>query len=52
VVFFTFKLDLFRSTGTLVFALAVLLVLTVAPKGILGYLGDGARLVNERVLRR
>lgn len=36
VVLFTFGLTLFRSTGSLVFAVAVLLVLRLAPDGILG----------------
>lgn len=38
VVLFTFQLTFFKSTGSLFFALAVLLVLVAAPRGILGYL--------------
>ena len=38
VVTFTFQLTFFKSTGSLFFSLAVLLVLVAAPRGILGYL--------------
>ena len=37
VVTFTFQLTFFKSTGSLFFSLAVLLVLVAAPRGILGY---------------
>lgn len=37
VVTFTFQLTFFKQTGSLFFALAVLLVLVAAPRGILGY---------------
>jgi branched-chain amino acid transport system permease protein len=36
VTYLTFGLDLFESTGTLMFALAVLVLMIVAPQGILG----------------
>lgn len=39
VVAFTFGLQIFRGTGTLVFAVAVLLVLRLAPNGLLGLVG-------------
>lgn len=41
VVVFTFQLTFFKSTGSLFFSLAVLLVLVIAPRGILGYLLPG-----------
>ena len=37
VVTFTFQLTFYKSTGSLFFSLAVLLVLVAAPRGILGY---------------
>lgn len=40
VVVFTFELDILAESGTLMFALAILLVLRLAPRGILGLLGD------------
>lgn len=43
VVEFTFNLQVLENTGTLMFTLAVFLVLLVAPKGVLGYLGAGLR---------
>lgn len=43
VVEFTFNLGSMEDTGTLVFTLAVFIVLLVAPKGILGYLGVALR---------
>lgn len=54
ITFFTFGLQQFAifmgltdlaQTGTLVFALAVLVVLLIAPNGILGLLSSGVRLV-------
>lgn len=43
VVEFTFNLQSMEDTGTLMFTLAVFVVLLVAPKGILGYLGLALR---------
>lgn len=43
VTYFTFSLQFFAGTGTLLFALAVLLVLLIAPQGVLGLLGDSYR---------
>jgi branched-chain amino acid transport system permease protein len=40
VVIFTFQLTLFEDSGTLLFAIAILLVLRLAPEGILGVLAD------------
>jgi len=37
VVTFTFQLTFFKETGSLFFSLAVLLVLVIAPRGVLGY---------------
>jgi branched-chain amino acid transport system permease protein len=52
VVIFTFRLTIFRGTGTLVFALAVLIVLIAAPKGILGYIAEGGRRLASLWVRR
>ncbi|WP_051265522.1 branched-chain amino acid ABC transporter permease [Nakamurella lactea] len=41
VVVFTFELDLVEDTGTLIFAIAILLVLRLAPEGLLGLVGKG-----------
>jgi branched-chain amino acid transport system permease protein len=43
VVLFTFQLNFFRDTGSLLFALAVLVILVAAPRGLLGLAGDGIR---------
>jgi len=43
VVTFTFQLTFFKETGSLFFSLAVLLVLVLAPRGILGYALIGAQ---------
>ncbi len=43
VVIFTFQLNFFQDTGSLLFALAVLVILVVAPRGLLGLAGDGIR---------
>ena len=43
VVTFTFQLTFFKETGSLFFSLAVLLVLVLAPRGILGYALMGAQ---------
>ena len=43
VVTFTFQLTFFKETGSLFFSLAVLLVLVLAPRGILGYALLGAQ---------
>lgn len=48
VVEFTFNLDWFADTGTLLFTIAVFVVLLVAPKGILGYLGSAVRWVTAK----
>lgn len=46
VVVFTFELDILAESGTLIFALAILLVLRLAPRGLLGLLSDvGSRLM-------
>jgi branched-chain amino acid transport system permease protein len=49
VVLFTFELTMFKETGTLLFALAVLVVLVAAPRGLLGYASSGLRLVTSRL---
>jgi branched-chain amino acid transport system permease protein len=41
VVTFTFQLTFFKESGSLFFALAVLLVLVAAPRGVLGYALQG-----------
>jgi branched-chain amino acid transport system permease protein len=45
VVVFTFELDILAESGTLVFAVAILLVVRFAPRGLLGLLGDIGSLV-------
>jgi branched-chain amino acid transport system permease protein len=52
VVLFTFQLTMFKDTGTLLFALAVLIVLVAAPRGLLGYGSDGLRRVLARLESR
>ncbi len=47
VVVFTFELDILAESGTLVFAIAILLVVRFAPRGILGLLGDLGSLVTR-----
>jgi branched-chain amino acid transport system permease protein len=51
-VLFTFQLTMFKDTGTLLFALAVLIVLVAAPRGLLGYGSDGLRRVLARLESR
>jgi branched-chain amino acid transport system permease protein len=48
VVIFTFQLTLFENSGTLLFAVAILLVLRLAPQGILGVLADAYRWGRAR----
>jgi branched-chain amino acid transport system permease protein len=48
VVLFTFELTMFKETGTLLFALAVLVVLVAAPRGLLGYASGGLRTLVFR----
>jgi branched-chain amino acid transport system permease protein len=48
VVIFTFQLNFFRDTGSLLFALAVLVILVAAPRGLLGLAGEGLRRLAER----
>ncbi len=48
VVVFTFELDLLAESGTLIFAIAILLVLRLAPQGILGLLADIVTRVTQR----
>ena len=48
VVTFTFQLTFFKETGSLFFSLAVLAVLVIAPRGVLGY----ALLGLQRLVRR
>lgn len=48
VVELTFNLQLFQRTGSLIFGVAVLIVLLVAPGGLLGYVDKGARWLRER----
>ena len=47
VVTFTFQLTFFKTTGSLFFSLAVLLVLVIAPRGILGYTLLGLRRLTD-----
>lgn len=49
VVIFTFQLQLFENSGTLLFAVAILLVLRLAPQGILGFVRDAYRWARSRV---
>ena len=49
VIQFTINLDLFEQAGSLMFGVAVLFVLLVAPEGILGYLGLAVRWVRDRL---
>ncbi len=51
VVVFTFQLTLFQDSGTLLFAIAILLVLRLAPQGILGVIVDGWRWGRRRLGR-
>lgn len=48
VVVFTFQLTWFSNSGTLVFSLAILVILRFAPQGILGFIGDGIDYVRRR----
>ncbi|WP_182524318.1 branched-chain amino acid ABC transporter permease [Nocardioides dongkuii] len=52
VVVFTFELDVLAESGTLVFAIAILLVLRFAPHGLLGLLGMLGELVRRTTGRR
>lgn len=52
VVTFTFQLTFFKETGSLFFSLAVLLVLVLAPRGILGYALIGAQRAWDGVTGR
>ena len=52
VVTFTFQLTFFKETGSLFFSLAVLLVLVIAPRGILGYVLLGIQYAWNRVRGR
>lgn len=52
VVQLTFNLQIFQSSGSLIFGLAVLVVLLVAPKGILGYAGQLAGWLGRVLPRR
>jgi branched-chain amino acid transport system permease protein len=49
VTYFTFGLELFEDAGLLTFSLAVLLVLLIAPQGLLGLFSKGYRLVASRI---
>lgn len=51
VVVFTFELNILSQTGTLIFAIAILLVLRLAPDGLLGLLGRAARVLTGRLTR-
>jgi branched-chain amino acid transport system permease protein len=51
VVVFTFQLTLFEDSGTLLFAIAILLVLRLAPQGILGVLVDAYHWGRRRLGR-
>jgi branched-chain amino acid transport system permease protein len=51
VVELSLNLDLFATSGQLVLAVAVLVILLVAPAGVLGYLGQGLR-AGARLTRR
>lgn len=48
VVVFTFQLDWFASSGTLVFSLALLVILRFAPQGLLGFGVDGYHWIRRR----
>ncbi|WP_084262829.1 branched-chain amino acid ABC transporter permease [Actinomadura formosensis] len=51
VVELTFNLQIFERAGSLIFGIAVLAVLLIAPRGILGYAGQGARWLRGRLTR-
>ncbi|WP_173092888.1 branched-chain amino acid ABC transporter permease [Actinomadura verrucosospora] len=51
VVELTFNLQIFERSGSLIFGVAVLAVLLIAPRGILGYTGQAARFLRERLTR-
>ncbi|MBS4751942.1 branched-chain amino acid ABC transporter permease [Nocardioides sp. zg-ZUI104] len=48
VVEFSLNLDLFETSGQLILAIAVLVILLVAPAGVLGYLGKARVLLPGR----
>ncbi|QIG45088.1 branched-chain amino acid ABC transporter permease [Nocardioides anomalus] len=48
VVELSLNLDVLETSGQLVLAVAVLLILLIAPAGVLGYLGQGLRAVTGR----
>lgn len=52
VVILTFEVNLFQSSGTLVFSLAILVILRLAPQGILGFVMDAWRVVRQYMGRR
>jgi branched-chain amino acid transport system permease protein len=49
VVILTFQLNFFKSSGTLVFSVAILVVLRLAPEGILGVFEDSWRFIRRRL---
>lgn len=49
VVIFTFQLTLFQDSGTLLFAVAILLVLRLMPQGILGFGVDAYKWARARI---
>ncbi|GAA3940528.1 branched-chain amino acid ABC transporter permease [Actinomadura viridis] len=51
VVQLTFNLQIFERAGSLIFGVAVLAVLVIAPRGILGYAGQAARWLHRRLAR-
>ncbi|SNS52596.1 amino acid/amide ABC transporter membrane protein 2, HAAT family [Actinomadura meyerae] len=51
VVELTFNLQIFERAGSLIFGVAVLAVLLIAPRGILGHAGQGARLLRRLLTR-
>jgi branched-chain amino acid transport system permease protein len=52
VVELTFNLQIFERSGSLIFGVAVLAVLLIAPGGILGFAGQGTRRLRGRLARK
>lgn len=52
VVIFTFELDFFAKTGTLVFALMILVILRFFPNGVLGIFRSSATGITRWIQRR
>jgi branched-chain amino acid transport system permease protein len=52
VVVLTFEIRLFANSGTLLFSLAILVILRLAPQGILGFIVDAWRFGRRQLAKR